>query len=128
MAPADECDRQAYALNADKNGVRITAQAVQGLFYGLQTLRQLTDSLGQVPYANITDRPRFDYRGLMLDCSRHFWTKEFILKQIDAMAAVKLNRLHLHLTDAAGWRIEIKRYPQLTQRGAWRTESDWDNW
>ena len=64
----------------------------------------------------------------MLDCSRHFWTKEFILKQIDAMAAVKLNRLHLHLTDAAGWRIEIKRYPQLTQRGAWRTESDWDKW
>ena len=122
------CDRQAYALTADKNGVRITAQAVQGLFYGLQTLRQLTDSLGQVPYANITDRPRFDYRGLMLDCSRHFWTKEFILKQIDAMAAVKLNRLHLHLTDAAGWRIEIKRYPQLTQRGAWRTESDWDKW
>lgn len=128
VAPADECDRQAYALTADKNGVRITAQAVQGLFYGLQTLRQLTDSLGQVPYANITDRPRFDYRGLMLDCSRHFWTKEFILKQIDAMAAVKLNRLHLHLTDAAGWRIEIKRYPQLTQRGAWRTESDWDKW
>ena len=122
------CDRQAYALTADKNGVRITASDVQGLFYGLQTLRQLTDSLGQVPYANITDRPRFDYRGLMLDCSRHFWTKEFILKQIDAMAAVKLNRLHLHLTDAAGWRIEIKRYPQLTQRGAWRTESDWDNW
>ena len=128
VAPADECDRQAYALNADKNGVRITAHDVQGLFYGLQTLRQLTDSRGQVPYANITDRPRFDYRGLMLDCSRHFWTKEFILKQIDAMAAVKLNRLHLHLTDAAGWRIEIKRYPQLTQRGAWRTESDWDKW
>ena len=122
------CDRQAYALTADKNGVRITAHDVQGLFYGLQTLRQLTDSRGQVPYANITDRPRFDYRGLMLDCSRHFWTKEFILKQIDAMAAVKLNRLHLHLTDAAGWRIEIKRYPQLTQRGAWRTESDWDKW
>ena len=128
VAPADECDRQAYSLNADKNGVRITAHNVQGLFYGLQTLRQLTDSRGQVPYANITDRPRFDYRGLMLDCSRHFWTKEFILKQIDAMAAVKLNRLHLHLTDAAGWRIEIKRYPQLTQRGAWRTESDWDKW
>ena len=68
-ATADECDRQAYALTADKNGVRITAQAVQGLFYGLQTLCQLADSRGQVPYANITDRPRFDYRGLMLDCS-----------------------------------------------------------
>ncbi len=123
-----ELSSQAYSLQADENGVRIVASSEQGLFYGIQTLVQLVDNHGAVPYADIHDQPRFAYRGLMLDCSRHFWTKEFILKQIDAMASVKLNRLHLHLTDAAGWRIEIKRYPQLTQKGAWRTESDWDKW
>ena len=128
QSPTDERDAQAYTLQADAKGVRVEAASAQGLFYALQTLRQLAGRSAEVPYADISDRPRFHYRGLMLDCSRHFWSKEFILKQIDAMAAVKLNRLHLHLTDAAGWRIEIKRYPQLTQKGAWRTESDWDKW
>ena len=76
----------------------------------------------------IEDTPRFAYRGLMLDVSRHFSTKEFIKKQIDALAYYKINRLHLHLTDAAGWRLEIKKYPLLTEFAAWRTDPTWKQW
>lgn len=76
----------------------------------------------------IQDSPRFEYRGLMLDVSRHFRSKEFVKKQIDALAYYKLNRLHLHLTDAAGWRIEIKKYPLLTELAAWRPEANWKRW
>ena len=78
-----------------------------------------------VPSVEIEDTPRFAYRGLMLDVSRHFSTKEFIKKQIDALAYYKINRLHLHLTDAAGWRLEIKKYPLLTDFAAWRTDPTW---
>ena len=76
----------------------------------------------------ITDEPRFEYRGMMLDVSRHFFGLDFVKKQIDAMAYYKLNRLHIHLTDAAGWRIEIKKYPRLTNFAAWRTGKDWKEW
>ena len=81
-----------------------------------------------VPSVEIEDTPRFAYRGLMLDVSRHFSTKEFIKKQIDALAYYKINRLHLHLTDAAGWRLEIKKYPLLTEFAAWRTDPTWKQW
>ena len=81
-----------------------------------------------VPSVEIEDTPRFAYRGLMLDVSRHFSTKEFIKKQIDALAYYKINRLHLHLTDAAGWRLEIKKYPLLTDFAAWRTDPTWKKW
>ncbi|MBR5918568.1 MAG: family 20 glycosylhydrolase [Prevotella sp.] len=70
----------------------------------------------------------FEYRGLMLDCSRHFWPKEFLMKQIDAMAMLRMNKLHLHLTDAGGWRLEIKAFPRLTSHAAWRTEENWTRW
>lgn len=72
--------------------------------------------------------PAYSWRGCMLDLSRHFFTTDFLRKQIDFLAEHKINRLHLHLTDAGGWRIEIKKYPRLTEIAAWRTESDWHKW
>ncbi|BDW78448.1 hypothetical protein BFINE_42430 [Bacteroides finegoldii DSM 17565] len=81
-----------------------------------------------VASVEIEDTPRFAYRGFMLDVSRHFFSKEFVKKQIDALAFYKINRLHLHLTDAAGWRIEIRKYPLLTDFAAWRTEPNWKKW
>lgn len=72
--------------------------------------------------------PRYAYRGLMIDCSRHFWPKEFLMKQMDAMAMLQMNKLHLHLTDAGGWRLEIKSFPRLTSHAAWRTQEDWTQW
>ncbi len=103
-----------------------------GLFYGLQTLIQLTESAGTagwtVQSTYIEDAPRFDYRGFMMDVSRHFRSKEFVKKQIDVLARYKLNRLHLHLADGAGWRIEIKKYPRLTEFAAWRPQATWKEW
>ena len=88
---------------------------------------QMVDEKG-LPAGVITDEPRFAYRGFMMDVSRHFFDKEFIKKQMDALAYYKLNRLHLHLTDAAGWRIEIKKYPRLTEFAAWREFPTWKEW
>lgn len=118
---------QSYRLHVGEQGINLEAPSLMGLFYGLQTLRQL-ESQGSVACCEIKDEPRFVYRGLMLDCSRHFWPKDFVKKQLDAMAYLKLDRLHLHLTDGAGWRMQIKKYPKLTEDAAWRTESDWDKW
>ena len=121
---------EGYVLTASTDGVTIQATTKAGLFYGQQTLKQLQTADGKIPVGTVVDEPRFDYRGLMLDVSRHFFDTEFIKKQIDAMACYKLNRLHLHLTDAAGWRIEIKRYPKLTGLAAWReyaTRKEWSN-
>ncbi|MRZ17548.1 family 20 glycosylhydrolase, partial [Parabacteroides distasonis] len=112
--------------------ILIRATSGAGLFYGVQTLLQLAQPSGAGSYSiasvEIEDTPRFAYRGLMLDVSRHFSTKEFIKKQIDALAYYKINRLHLHLTDAAGWRLEIKKYPLLTEFAAWRTDPTWKQW
>ena len=116
-----------YVLHVDGDGIRVRAGSAAGFFYAFQTLNQLLDG-GKVPYVDIEDVPRFSYRGMMLDCSRHFWDVAFIKRQIDVMARLKLNRLHLHLTDAAGWRMEIEKYPLLTERTAWRTVSDWTLW
>lgn len=119
----------AYRLrNVDGKQILIEGKSERAVFYGLQTLLQLIDDNGNIVSVNIDDYPRFPYRGLMIDCSRHFWDKEFILKQIDAMARYKFSYLHLHLTDAAGWRIESKKYPRLTEMSAYRTESDWNKW
>lgn len=118
---------EGYSLSVSPKGVMVEALDEAGLFYAVQTLKQMiTDN--KLQYVEITDQPRFNYRGLMLDISRHFRDKGFILKQIDAMAALKLNRLHLHLTDAAGWRLEIKKYPRLTNYAAWRPEKTWKDW
>ena len=123
---------ESYTLSVTPQQILIRATSGAGLFYGMQTLLQLMQpaSTGSysVPSVEIEDTPRFAYRGLMLDVSRHFSTKEFIKKQIDALAYYKINRLHLHLTDAAGWRLEIKKYPLLTDFAAWRTDPTWKKW
>jgi hexosaminidase len=119
---------EAYKLEIVPGHISLTASAVPGIFYGLQTLRQLSNTDNTLPCLSITDSPRFKYRGVMIDVSRHFFKKDFILKQIDVMARLKLNRLHLHLTDAAGWRIAIKSYPLLTKVGAWRNRALWKQW
>ncbi|MBR5814542.1 MAG: beta-N-acetylhexosaminidase [Bacteroidaceae bacterium] len=119
---------EGYRIECTRKKVSITAGSGAGLFYGLQTVIQLLDAEGTMPTGVITDEPQFAYRGLMLDVSRHFFGKEFIKKQIDAIAHFKMNRLHLHLTDAAGWRIEIKKYPRLTEFAAWRSKALWKDW
>ena len=119
---------EGYRLLVGSDGVKVDATDGAGLFYGLVTLEQLALENDTIPALEIIDNPRFGYRGLMLDISRHFRDKDFIKKQIDAMAALKLNRLHLHLTDAAGWRIEIERYPRLTEYAAWRPALTWKDW
>ncbi|MBQ5627728.1 MAG: beta-N-acetylhexosaminidase, partial [Bacteroidaceae bacterium] len=119
---------EGYTINVTKERIDVKATTAAGLFYAAQTLQQLADSSNTIPACTITDEPEFAYRGLMLDVSRHFFGKEFIKKQIDAMAHFKMNRLHLHLTDAAGWRIEIKKYPRLTEFAAWRSPAIWKDW
>jgi len=111
-------------------GVTITANRPAGLFYGMQTLTQLltkeieskTAATGTwtLPAVNITDYPRFGWRGIMLDVSRHFFPKEDVKRYIDNMARYKYNTFHWHLTDDQGWRIEIKSLPKLTEVGAFR--------
>ena len=123
---------ESYTLSVTPQQILIRATSGAGLFYGVQTLLQLAQPSGAGSYSiasvEIEDTPCFAYRGLMLDVSRHFSTKEFIKKQIDALAYYKINRLHLHLTDAAGWRLEIKKYPLLTEFAAWRTDPTWKQW
>ena len=118
---------EGYVLTVTPDQVLIRATSGAGLFYGVQTMLQMVDEKG-LPAGVITDEPRFAYRGFMMDVSRHFFNKEFIKKQMDALAYYKLNRLHLHLTDAAGWRLEIKKYPRLTEFAAWREFPTWKEW
>lgn len=118
---------EAYELEITSEAIRIEARSSAGLFYGLQTLLQMKRG-NRVNCARVKDSPRFTYRGVMIDVSRHFYSLDFLKKQIDVLAAFKLNRLHLHLTDAAGWRLQIKKYPELTRFAAWRTSPDWKTW
>ena len=119
---------EGYQLSVSPHLIILKAASGAGLFYGLQTLAQLRADDGSVACCSIQDAPRYGWRGLMLDISRHFFDKAFIEKQIDAMSHYKLNSLHLHLTDAAGWRLQIKRYPELTRKAAWRSAPDWKSW
>ncbi len=123
---------ESYALSVTNKEVTIEATSGAGLFYGLQTLLQLAEQKDKgeltLQAVHIVDTPRFEYRGFMMDVSRHFRSKEFVKKQLDVMAYYKLNRLHMHLTDAAGWRIEIKKYPLLTEFAAWRPQANWKKW
>jgi len=141
---------ESYRLVVTQRGAILSAPTPAGLVHGLQTLRQLlpaelergvrsvngwgrgvaqmTDSAAPparwvIPAVEIDDAPRFRYRGILLDVARWFYPPEFIEKLIDLLALYKLNTLHLHLTDDQGWRLEIKRYPRLTQVGAWRKET-----
>ena len=118
---------EGYQLDVTPGGIDLRAGSPDGLFYGMQTLRQLYAG-GEVPCVSIRDNPRFGYRGLHLDVSRHFFSKEEVMKLLDVMSFYKLNTLHMHLTDAGGWRIEIDKYPKLTSETAFRTESDWRTW
>jgi hexosaminidase len=122
---------EGYHLLINSSGILIRANGATGLFYGHQTLRQIvmqtTDQENtpfRLPYLSITDYPSFRWRGMLLDCCRHFMEKDFILRYIDLLAFYKMNVFHWHLTEDQGWRIEIEKYPLLTEIGAWRTEAD----
>ncbi len=114
----------AYDMDVSSNGVNINGQNAAGAFYGVQSLIQLLPLEKQatlaIPYISIHDQPRFQYRGLMLDCGRHFFPISFVKKYIDYIALHKMNYFHWHLTEDQGWRIEIKKYPLLTQKGGFR--------
>lgn len=125
---------EAYSINVSESGVEISSQTPSGIFYGIQSLRQIlppeiehTDpslvpknTVWEIPSVEIQDYPRFQYRGMHLDVARHFFPVEFVKKYIDLLALYKFNRFHWHLTEDQGWRIEIKKYPKLTQVGGWR--------
>lgn len=118
---------EGYTLKCENRRVFINAKTETGLFYGLQTLRQLllqTD--GKIPCVEIIDYPRFSYRGYMLDCGRYFYAVEDIKRIVDLMALHKLNVLHWHLTEDQGWRVEIKKYPLLTEKGSERSHTNFN--
>lgn len=126
---------EGYTLHVDRNAVTLSGGGPAGVFWGAQTLRQLLgpDAFRRapldpgrrwtVPATDVEDAPRFRWRGLLLDVARHFTAKEGVLRYLDLMAAHKLNVFHFHLTDDQGWRLEIKRYPKLTETGAWRART-----
>ena len=129
-----ELGDEGYELISTSDEIKIIANALNGIFYGYQSLKQLlppeifgkyavTDVEWTVPCVEITDKPRFKWRGMMLDPCRHFWDIDFIKKYIDMIALHKMNKFHWHLTEDQGWRIEIKKYPKLTEIGAWRNEN-----
>ncbi|WP_299666596.1 family 20 glycosylhydrolase [uncultured Polaribacter sp.] len=130
---------EAYELLVTKNEITITASNLSGYLYSIQSLRQLlpveierqekvSNVDWEIPNLTIKDSPRFQWRGLMLDISRHFFGKEYIKETIDALAMHKMNILHLHLVDDQGWRIEIKKYPKLTEIGAFRVDQEALHW
>ncbi len=120
---SDKLAKEAYQLSMTSKKITISGDEA-GIFYGLQSFMQMLppkiEDKIQINCVNINDYPRFSWRGMHLDVSRHFFSKEFIFKYLDYMSEYKLNTFHWHLTDDQGWRIEIKRYPLLTQLGAWR--------
>ena len=120
-------NEEGYAIWTAPDAVCISAKSAAGAYYALQSIRQLVES-GEWQTGLIVDYPRFGYRGVLIDISRHFRSVDFLKRQIDMMARMKMNRLHLHLTDAAGWRLEIESYPRLTSYAAWRTPHDWKGW
>lgn len=123
---------EGYILVVSPKTIMITAKDYGGLFNAFQTLRQTfpLESAGvvRIPAMEVRDNPRFGWRGIMLDVSRHFQPKDFVLRQIDVLSSYKVNTFHWHLTDDQGWRIEIKKYPKLTQKGAWRADRTGEAW
>lgn len=125
---------EAYILEVKMNGIFIKARHHAGLLYGIQSLYQLMppnmnlNPQVKIPFIKITDYPRFGWRGLHMDVSRHFFDKAFIKKQLDLLVMLKMNVYHWHLTDDQGWRIEIKKYPKLTEMGAWRDDKRSEPW
>ncbi len=119
----DEGDSAAYNLHIEGKQIVIESSGEVGIFYGVQTLLQIFQHYGNepIPQMEIKDYPRFSWRGMHLDCSRHFFSVEEIKRYLDYLALYKMNVFHWHLTDDQGWRIEIKAYPELTKIGAWRS-------
>ena len=128
LTPADKTlGVEGYRLMIARQGIRVDAPTSAGIFYGIQTLRQLATHNGNettLPQLQIKDSPRFPWRGMMLDVSRHFFPKQDILHFLDLLSQYKINTFHWHLVDDGGWRIQIKKYPRLTDFGAWRVPSD----
>lgn len=119
--------KEAYELTIGQGQVKISAQAGPGMLHGCQTVVQMLPSGKKhvsLPALTIKDSPRFEHRGLLLDCCRHFWPVEVVKKYIDVLSRYKMNVLHWHLTEDQGWRVEVKKYPRLTEVGACRTEAD----
>jgi len=129
---SDGFPKEGYELTITPGGIVIKASQPNGCYYALQSLKQLLP-FGPVkedillPALNIKDEPRFAYRGMHIDVSRHFFTVDEIKQYIDVISQYKINRLHMHLTDDQGWRIEIAKYPLLTEKGAWRTYNNQDS-
>ncbi|MFA8434902.1 MAG: family 20 glycosylhydrolase [Marinifilaceae bacterium] len=130
---------EGYSLDVTGNSISIQASQPAGFFYAIQTIRQLLpveieskelvkDIDWLIPALSIQDEPRFKWRGFMQDVSRHFMPKEYILEIIDYLAMNKMNTFHWHLVDDQGWRLEIKKYPKLTQVGAWRVDHEDKDW
>lgn len=130
LSPTDKKDAS-YSLAVTGKKIVIKAKSYRGIINGVSSLRQLLpdeiessnvvkDVKWTVPAVDITDKPAYEWRGLMLDVSRHFYTKQEVERFLDMMALYKFNKFHWHLTDDQGWRVEIKKYPLLTQKGAWR--------
>lgn len=130
----DSLGAEGYMIDVNPKAITIRANQSAGFFYAIQTLRQLMPANFEkvdfnaksirIPCVVIVDKPHFSWRGLNLDCCRHFMTKDFVKRYIDLLAYHKMNVLHWHLTEDQGWRIEIKKYPRLTEIGAWRTNAD----
>ena len=126
-------NEEQYTLTVNQKGIRIEGGSDAGVFYGIQTLRKAAASGTEFAAVTIKDTPRFSWRGMHLDCSRHFFSVDFVKKYIDLLAMHNMNTFHWHLTDDQGWRIEIKRFPELTTIGSMRsgttlgTNSDLDD-
>ncbi len=118
---------EAYTLTIDKRGVTVVGASESGVFYGIQTLRKAIGTMQgdtiPLPYVVVTDQPRFPYRGVHIDCSRHFFPVDFLKKYIDILALHGCNNLHWHITDDQGWRFEVKAMPELTEKGSIRKQT-----
>jgi len=127
IAKKEEIGEEGYLLNVSPSSIIVTANSKAGIVYAMQTLFQTlpavrTNAALQIPAMQIKDYPRFKWRGMHLDVCRHFFSPDLVKEYIDLMALYKFNTFHWHLTDDQGWRIEIKKYPKLTQIGAWRVD------
>lgn len=128
LAKLPALGNEGYQLSVDANKITVAAHAPAGIFYGIQTLKQLLPADASsapltIPAVEIEDQPRFSWRGNMLDVGRHFFPISFLKEYIDILASYKLNIFHWHLTEDQGWRIEIKKYPKLTEISHWRDET-----
>jgi hexosaminidase len=120
-------DNEEYEIIIEPSKIIVSGNP-KGVFYAIQSLRQLVSDSKNIPCMKILDKPRFGYRGMHLDVSRHFMPKEFVKKYIDFLAMYKMNIFHWHLVDDQGWRLEIKKYPKLTEIGAWRADRSGITW